>query len=238
MVVPEIDIENRMLEINEKGWIKTLRKGDTGIGKTLEEELGITENNISGYDFQYNGKFYELKSQRALTSSRITLFTKEGEKGRYKDEFLIKKFGYLDETKRLALKITMTSLDYNNQGFKVEVDNELRKINIVHNVEGLIWYYPFSLIRVAMNEKLANNLCLVFADSKNENCNEFFHYNKAFLLSNLSEEGFAELIREGKLVIEFRMHLKTTGFPRNHGTAFRLSEIYMDKLYKNNEVIM
>lgn len=40
------------------GWIKTHRSGPTGIGKTLEDLLGITENNIDGPDFGD----YELKS--------------------------------------------------------------------------------------------------------------------------------------------------------------------------------
>lgn len=40
------------------GWVKTHRAGPTGIGKTLEDLLGIQENNIDGPDFGD----YELKS--------------------------------------------------------------------------------------------------------------------------------------------------------------------------------
>ena len=32
--------------LKNKGYIKTHRKGPTGIGYTLEQELGIKENNI------------------------------------------------------------------------------------------------------------------------------------------------------------------------------------------------
>ena len=37
--------------IKELGWVKTHRTGQTGIGKTLEDLLGIIENNIQGPDF-------------------------------------------------------------------------------------------------------------------------------------------------------------------------------------------
>jgi len=47
-------------DFTKKGWIKSERKHDTGIGQTLEHHLGMTENNISLPDF---GKM-ELKSQR------------------------------------------------------------------------------------------------------------------------------------------------------------------------------
>ena len=54
------------------GWIKTHRSGPTGIGKTLEDLLGITENNIDGPDFGD----YELKSCRLNSNSMLTMFTK------------------------------------------------------------------------------------------------------------------------------------------------------------------
>ena len=36
--------------IKERGYIKSHRKGNTGVGHTLEQELGLTENCISGPD--------------------------------------------------------------------------------------------------------------------------------------------------------------------------------------------
>ena len=37
-------------ELKEHGFVKTHRSGNTGIGKTLEDLLGIEENNITGPD--------------------------------------------------------------------------------------------------------------------------------------------------------------------------------------------
>lgn len=54
------------------GWITTHRSGNTGIGKTLEDLLGIDENNYQEKDF---GE-YELKASRCNSNSMLTLFTK------------------------------------------------------------------------------------------------------------------------------------------------------------------
>ena len=61
--------------IKQRGFLPTHRKGPTGIGKTLEDLLGITENNIAGPDFS----IYELKTGRKDSGSMLTLFTKSPE---------------------------------------------------------------------------------------------------------------------------------------------------------------
>ena len=40
----------KIKEVSKKGWIKTLRKGDTGVGYTLETELGIRANSNQKYE--------------------------------------------------------------------------------------------------------------------------------------------------------------------------------------------
>ena len=58
-------IKKDLKELSEKGWIKSNRKHNTGIGKTLEDYLGITENNIALPNFDV----MELRSQRINTIS-------------------------------------------------------------------------------------------------------------------------------------------------------------------------
>ena len=41
-------ILKKLKEIKKMGYVKTHRAGNTGIGKTLEDLLGIKENNIPG----------------------------------------------------------------------------------------------------------------------------------------------------------------------------------------------
>ena len=79
--------------IKNKGWIRTHRSGPTGIGKTLEDLLGIPENNLNEPDF---GE-YELKSARLNSGSMLTMFTKAPQPIR-SNTYLRGKYGYESDT--------------------------------------------------------------------------------------------------------------------------------------------
>jgi hypothetical protein len=66
------EIKKRLEEIKEIGFVKTHRSGQTGIGKTLEDLLGIKENNIPGPNAL---GIIELKAIRKNSKSMLTLFT-------------------------------------------------------------------------------------------------------------------------------------------------------------------
>lgn len=83
-------IRKALQELSAKGWIKSNRSHNTGIGKTLEDHLGIKENNMALPDFGV----MELKSQRIKTVSMMTLFTKSPE-GITNAE-IRRRFGYPD----------------------------------------------------------------------------------------------------------------------------------------------
>lgn len=61
------DFIREYTKICNMGWIRTHRAGPTGIGKTLEDLLGIEENNIDAPDFGD----YELKSGRLNSNSML-----------------------------------------------------------------------------------------------------------------------------------------------------------------------
>jgi hypothetical protein len=61
----------RLREVADQGWISSARAGNQGgIGNTLEDLLGIVENNLP----IPNAAEWELKTQRTGTTSLITLF--------------------------------------------------------------------------------------------------------------------------------------------------------------------
>ena len=67
------ELVDNLDQIKSDGWIKTHRSGNTGIGKTLEDLLGIRENNVPGPDTCGD---IELKSASKTANSMLTLFTK------------------------------------------------------------------------------------------------------------------------------------------------------------------
>lgn len=63
--------KSELERIRDKGFIKSHRSGDTGIWKTLEDELGVEENSIQASDIGD----VELKANRIGSNSKVTLFT-------------------------------------------------------------------------------------------------------------------------------------------------------------------
>lgn len=236
--IPELDPKKVLLEISKKGFIKSLRKGDTGIGYTLETGMGIKENNIPHCDFLYKGKPVELKAQRKDTGSNITLFTKEPKWYPLKPREIIEKYGYTDIKGRPGLKVTLKLNIFNNKDLALQIGENGQKLNIVHKKDDIICYFWIRQLMWSLRDKLAENLLIVLAERKREKDVEYFHYVKAYLLSELSEEKFKKLLEEGKIVFEFRMHSKPSDATRSHGSGFRLNERHISELYAKKEVML
>lgn len=240
----KINIKEKLKEIKEKGFIKSLRKDNTGIGYTLETLLKIKENNLGEPDFKYKELPVELKAQRKDASSRVTLFTKVPHWSPLSAREIIEKYGYADAKGRQGLKITLKADDFNNKGFKLEVDEKDNRLNIVHKEGGVVAYFKINELMESLKKKIFENLLLVLAERKKESDDEYFHYVKAILLRNLSEKAFEQLFKQGLIVWEFRMDIrerhpgKGDFFVRDHGPGFRLARNHLDKLYEKKEIIL
>ena len=241
--LPEIDFVKELKGLFKRGFVKSLRSNDTGIGYTLETLLMIKENNSGEPDFLYNAVLVELKAQRETASSRITLMTKTPNWDPLKPREIIERFGYKDEKGRKALKITLVADNFNDKGFKLQVDKEHNKLNIVHRDYGIVAYFDVAELMQKLSDKIYKNLILVLAERKKEREQEYFKYKKATLLQELSEEAFERLFNDGTIVWEFRMDLrekhkgKRDFFVRDHGPAFRIGRNQIGKLYAKSKVI-
>lgn len=212
-------IKKTLKELSDKGWVKSNRAHNTGIGKTLEDYLDITENNIALPDFGV----MELKSQRAGTSSMMTLFTKKPE-GITNAEIL-KRFGYPDPEfpQHKILHQTITNGKKNGRGFHCKVDEKEGKLLILKN-RAVLGYYGLDFLRQKATEKIGNGLILVFADCKKEKKQEYFHYTEAWLLKDIDPKQFLALSKYDIRLGVYRSG-KNAGKPHDHGSAFRLTRL-------------
>lgn len=232
-----IDIVRELKKLFKKGYVKSLRSSDTGIGYTLETLLKIKENNSGEPDFDYQGLPVELKAQRETASSRVTLMTKTPRWEPLKPKEIIERFGYKDLHGRQALKITLIANNFNPKGFKLEVDKEAERLNIVQKDYGTVAYFDIKELMQKLSDKIYKNLILVLAGRKTKGKKEYFRYTKAILLQELNEKSFENLFNDGLIVWEFRMHIKPDGSVRDHGPGFRISKNHISKLYGKSKVI-
>ncbi len=230
-----VTLVNLLEGIKKRGFIQSLRKGPTGIGHLLESELGLKETNIAIPDI---GGRVELKATRRNANSLITLFTFNRSVWKIKQKEIINKYGYKDEKGRQALYNIVNNKTPNTQGFYLEPDIE-RHLIILKNVNEPTNIAEWSTYVIAgkFMTKL-DRLVLIFADNKMEEGKEWFLFNEAYLLKNPTPEKFLESFKNGKLMIDIRMHLKDTDGVRNHGTDFRISEKNLVHLYSSKQELL
>ena len=208
-------------EIEKQKFIKTHRIGNTGIGKTLENLLGIEENNIAGP----NGHQTELKSGRKNSSSMLTLFTKSPMPEKINAK-LLEKFGRISSNNRKKLHTTINAISrntlYDKDGFKIEVHNTKIEINHLDYGTMLTPYWEKQELERAFIRKYPKNLLYVKADCRNSGKNEEFHFNKAWLMHGFDFDNFIKLLKDGKIFVDIRIGQYPDGRPHDHGTGFRV----------------
>ena len=239
-----------LIEIRNQGWIPTRRKNnDGGVGNTLEDLLGIEENNLP----IPNAAEWELKAQKKDTTSLITLFHMEPSPRAYKfvPAILLPEFGwghqeagqkYSNDEK--SFRQTINASGFSNRGFTVKVDRNERKVLIDFDPSKIVdkdhpeWiqsvshkilepkpYWGFDDLYHKAGTKL-HNCFFVWAESKRINRTLHFHYQDIYMLKKFDLNKFIDAIESGSVYIDFDAR---TG--HNHGTKFRLRRESLINLY-------
>ena len=223
-------LKEQLEKIKAMGFVKTHRAHDTGIGKTLEDLLGIKENNLRLPDVGD----VELKAKRIDSGSMLTVATKSPEpKGINK--VLFEKYKYLDKEGKYNLHSTVCGSQKNPQSFKVVFEGE--KL-VLKNKSKIAVYWPISIFDDVLKAK-SDKILLAFAETKGERKtkNEKFHFTEAYLLSNLNINKFKSAVESDKLKIDIRIGVyrsgKNKGKYHDHGTGFRINKRDFLHLFDN-----
>lgn len=220
----------KLSEIKSEGFIKTHRTHDTGIGKTLEDLIGIQENNLRLPDV---GEI-ELKSKRINSQSMLTIATKAPQP-RGINRILFERYKYKDIDGCYCLHSTVYGSRYNPQGFRIVIRNDKLELQNRENIEA---YWPITIFDDVLKSK-SDKIVLVFAETEGEKGreDEKFHFIEAHLLSNLNINKFKNAIEEDKLKIDIRIGFfksgKREGKYHDHGTGFRINKRDILYLYDN-----
>lgn len=250
----------KLKAIAASGWIPNGRHGNAGgIGNTLEDLLGIKENNLP----IPNAAEWELKSQRIDSTSLTTLFHIEPSPRAVKfvPQVLLPKYGWAHEEagkkypkSEMSFRQTIHGLSRSDRGFMVKIDRKAKKVLISFDASTVdirhsVWlkavkkrvglkeldpqpYWGFDDLEHKAGTKLLN--CFyVQADVKKEDGKEFYKYSKVMMLRGFNFEGFLKAIEEAKVLVDFDAR---TG--HNHGTKFRLRQDCLPMLYKTSKVIL
>jgi len=223
--------KNKLKEIEKLKFVPSHRTSDTGIGKTLEDLLGIEENNIPLADLDSD---VELKAFRKDSASLLTLFTCEPQPaGGDRDKLLLEKFGYKKRvnTRQKELYCTINANTFNPQSLKLDVAKD--QIKVISNKESINIYWLGEDLRTRFLQKIPR-LIIVKADAKiDDKGYEAFHFNEAYLLEGFSFDSFKNMVAKDVITVDFRMHLRENGTVRNHGTAFRIRKSRLETCFQD-----
>mgnify|MGYP000860116277 CR=1 FL=1 len=230
------ELIQKLKAIKEMGYIRTHRSGNTGVGKTLEDLLGIKENNIPGP----NSAMIELKSARKNAKSMLTLFTK-APLPKKANTVLLERFGYESarSNEKKDLHTTVNAKIFNTlkgkQGFKIDIQED--RINIITPEGEIIGYWDRETLKNSFERKLPKVL-YVKAEARGRGSDEEFWFNEAWLLSGFDFDNFVRLLKEGVIFVDIRIGQYPDGRPHDHGTGFRVFPDKLDLCFKYRERIM
>lgn len=246
-----------LIEIRQGGWIPNARHGNAGgVGNTLEDLLGIEENNLP----IPNAAEWELKCQRVGTSSLTTLFHMEPSPSamHFVPNLLLPKYGWRHEKagmiypdSEMSFRQTMNALSRTDRGFgiivdcaKVIVSFDSRSVDVRHtawldSVKAWIGcgelepqpYWGFDDLFHKAGTKL-HNCFYARAEVKRIEGKEHFRYTNILMLQRLSMDRFISAIERGAILVDFDAR---SG--HNHGTKFRLRKDQLPTLYAESVAI-
>ena len=241
------------------GWIPNRRHGnDGGVGNTLEDLLGIEENNLP----IPNAAEWELKTQRLNTTSLTTLFHCEPSPRALKlvPQILLPLYGWKHKESggrhpkgEMSFRMTIHGQSRSDRGFKVVIDHKNQKVEISFDAKSVdtrhkAWlssvkkriglkeinpqpYWGFDDLEHKAGTKLPN-LFYVQAEVKKIRGKEHYRYAKAMMLQKFNFDNFLQALKEGKILIDFDAR---TG--HNHGTKFRMRQGVLPTLYEKHKVL-
>ena len=216
--------QKKLAEIKKMGYVRSRRRGPTGIGYTLESLLQIEENNISAPDL---GNI-ELKAQREQHTGRTTLFTFNKKAWKMEPLDAIQKYGSTDRNGRLGLYYSI-GMRPNSAGLFLSVQKD--SVSVRSTDGSLIAMWELAEIEKRFNAKV-RNLLLVKASVEVRDGEEYFFFNRARLLSGGATQSIlANQFENEQLILELRLHDKGTS-ARNHGTGFRMTESNLENFYQ------
>jgi hypothetical protein len=249
------DLIKKLIGIRNRGWIPNSRYGNAGgVGNTLEDLLGIDENNLP----IPNASEWELKCQRKGSSSLTTLFHMEPSPRaiRFVPKVFLPHYGWAHKgagerhpLAEMSFRQTINGKTRSDRGFCVLVDRAERKVLVSFDAESVAGRHRDWLNEVKMRVGLAElapqpywgfddlfhkagtkllNCFYIQADVKKVKGKEYYLYNKIMILRNFSFENFLKAIEDGVILIDFDAR---SG--HNHGTKFRLRQGNWNCLYSD-----
>lgn len=230
---------DKLRQVSAEGFIPTMRRGDTGIGFTLESSLGIAANSSKKADF----KGIEIKASRSSSklSGRVTIFSQVPNwnisrlKSSY--EILMERGKFSPEKQRQQLYHQISATGPNSYGMFLVVDETKRELHQKFTSDGLEmvndvrWKLETLLLRLI--EKHSNTVW-VTAHTRGTGNGESFHYVRA-AFSRPRAPNLSLLLHQGVISVDYLIKRLPTGSAKDQGYLFKIGHKNHHLLFKHTD---
>lgn len=227
--------------VGREGWIQTLRKGDTGVGFTLEEKLGIAANSSKAPDY----KGIELKSHRHRKGkgTQITAFSQvpDWKNSRLKGskEILRERGKFSEERQRNQLFHEISSLKPNSYGLQLSLSDDGYLLHQLYVPDGagapvekdVQW--AMGTLQARMQEKHTETMW-VTAETAGKGADEAFHYTEAIHTYGYDSSAFTLLLETGAMTVHYLIKEKPNGAVKDQGYLFKTAPKYISTLFASS----
>lgn len=218
------ELLEKMKAIYRLGFVQSIIHGDTGVGMTLENLLGIQANSSKNPDY----KGIEIKASRMKEKigqqNRVNLFSQapEWSKSMYTAKQLLDQFGYLKEG-RMQLYCTVTANKPNPQSLYFAIEDDMDALfgmGTVNNSKQRLVTWDFELLRERLESKHKETFW-VKATSAMQSGIEFFQYEKVIHTRKPNSALFSTLMDSGIITMDYTLSEKNNRV-RDHGYLFKI----------------
>lgn len=216
--------------LSKQGALKAIKSGDTAIGMTIEQALGIPANSSPYPDY----KGIELKSARLnKTSNRSTLFAQVPDWSisiLKSSKEIVDKYGYQRDND-LKLYCTLSANKYNSQGLGFDIDFNNDMLHEVHEKDGNIVSWLGQTLRNKLLEKHRETFWIK-ADTRSMSGDEYFSLKSVTHTKNPLASQFLLLMEQQIITMDHLIKRKDmTGKTTEKGPLFKIKPQHLELLF-------
>ncbi|MDC1096912.1 MvaI/BcnI family restriction endonuclease [Gammaproteobacteria bacterium] len=225
----------KLRAIHKKGWIKTITSGDTGVGVTLEDQLGIRINSSQKPDY----KGIELKSKRIRgnlrTTTRSNLFAQvpDWSISRLKSSAqILDTYGYMRGIER-KLYCTVRASSPNTQNLMLQLDEPADLLHEIYCGErdpAYVASWPLALLMKRLREKHTETFW-IGAESRGKGSNEEFLFKKVVHTRSPFLSLFGTLCSQDVITLDHLIKRDCSGRVTEKGPLFKIHSDNLDLLF-------
>lgn len=233
----QFSVANELLyelqKLASKGPLEAVCTGDTAIGRTLENALGIDMN--SSKDPDYKG--IELKAKRTKSFTRSFLFAQVADWSRshlWSSRRILEVHGSDKPDKTRRLNCTVRASLPNKQGLMLLLDYHeecLREVHVTRSGERPVCIWALSKLHKRLQRKHGETFWISAIETTDSQGTVFFELQSVIHTKRPSNSQFDRLVETGQITLDHAIKRDIAGRVKERGPLFKISRRALPELF-------